>query len=157
MEVDPGLVVGAGDLNVERGRQMFRAFWKRRTDVTAIVAYNDEIARGILEAAEPMGLRVPDELSVVGVDDMPWSAMLNPPLTTLRLPLPEMGEAAAGMLLRRMDRHFNGGEGERVCGGAESRRLAAELVVRGSTGPPAGDVASRPAEAAGRGRKGGAP
>jgi LacI family transcriptional regulator len=65
---------------------------------TAIFAASDEMALGVLRAAQIMGLRVPDDLSVIGFDDAPRSANANPPLTTVRQPLREMGAAAAQLL-----------------------------------------------------------
>jgi LacI family transcriptional regulator len=81
----------------------------------------------VYEAARQRGLRVPQDLSVVGVDDLPMSAWSSPPLTTVRQPLAEMGKVAAEML------------GTLVEGLTLSSRrieLATELVVRGSTAPP---------------------
>lgn len=94
---------------------------------TALFAGNDEIALGIIEAARSRGLRVPEDLSVVGFDDTLLARMVSPPLTTVRQPLREMG----GIALRTALRLANG---ERV----ESHHieLATELVVRSSTGPP---------------------
>ncbi|WP_327657347.1 LacI family DNA-binding transcriptional regulator [Streptomyces sp. NBC_00483] len=94
---------------------------------TALFAGNDEIALGIIEAARSRGLRVPEDLSVVGFDDTLLARMVSPPLTTVRQPLREMG----GIALRTALRLANG---ERV----ESHHieLATELVVRASTGPP---------------------
>jgi LacI family transcriptional regulator len=96
---------------------------------TAIVAGSDEMALGVCEAARVRHLRVPDDLSVVGFDDLPSARWTSPPLTTVRQPLVEMGLLAARTVLRLMD-------GEQI----ESPRveLATELVVRHSTAPPAG-------------------
>lgn len=65
---------------------------------TAIFAASDEMAIGVLAAAQIMGLRVPEDLSVIGFDDAPRAANTNPPLTTVRQPLREMGAAAAQLL-----------------------------------------------------------
>lgn len=94
------------------------------TRPTALFACSDEMALGAYRAAAGIGLRIPDELSVVGFDDLPESAWVAPPLTTVRQPIEEMAAAAMRMLLR-------------VRGGATSasarEELATELVVRGST------------------------
>jgi LacI family transcriptional regulator len=96
---------------------------------TAIFAGNDQQALGVYEAARQRGLRIPQDLSVVGFDDLPVARWVSPPLTTVRQPLAEMGRAAAGML---------GGliEGEPL----RSRRLelSTELITRESTGPAGG-------------------
>lgn len=65
---------------------------------TAIFAASDEIAIGILRAAQIIGLRIPEDLSIIGFDDAPRAANTNPPLTTIRQPLREMGAAAAQLL-----------------------------------------------------------
>ncbi|MEU6412941.1 LacI family DNA-binding transcriptional regulator [Microbispora sp. NPDC046933] len=95
---------------------------------TAIFAGCDDIALGVLEAARARGLRVPEDLSVVGFDDTQVARMASPPLTTVRQPLREMGAVAVRTALRLA-------AGERV----ESHHveLATELVVRGSTAPVA--------------------
>jgi LacI family transcriptional regulator len=95
---------------------------------TAIFAGSDQQALGVYEAARQRGLRVPQDLSVVGFDDLPVARWLSPPLTTVRQPLTEMGRVAAEMLVRLID-------GSPL----RSRRteLAAELIVRESTAPPA--------------------
>ncbi|MEV0096669.1 LacI family DNA-binding transcriptional regulator [Streptomyces sp. NPDC050738] len=96
---------------------------------SALFASSDQMALGAIEALRRRGLRVPEELSVVGFDDLPevrWSA---PPLTTVRQPLTEMGKVAARTVLRLA-------KGEEL----DSPRveLATELVLRASTAPYAG-------------------
>lgn len=93
---------------------------------TAIFAGCDDIALGVLEAARARGLRVPEDLSIVGFDDTQIARMASPPLTTVRQPLREMGAVAVRTALRLA-------AGERI----ESHHveLATELVVRGSTAP----------------------
>jgi DNA-binding LacI/PurR family transcriptional regulator len=99
-----------------------------RTEVTAVLAYNDLVAVGILSRLAEAGVRVPDELSVVGFDDIPLAAMVTPPLTTVALPTAAAGEAAVEVLLARLD-----GPGDTE---PTARKLPAKLVVRSSTGPP---------------------
>jgi LacI family transcriptional regulator len=101
---------------------------------TAVFAANDEIALGIIEAARVRGVRVPEDLSVVGFDDTQLAALASPPLTTVRQPLREMGAVA----LRRALRLAAGEEIE-----SHHIELATELVVRGSTAPPAAVVSAR--------------
>jgi DNA-binding LacI/PurR family transcriptional regulator len=102
---------------------------------TAVFALNDGMAIGVYHAASVAGLRIPDDLSVVGFDDYPLDEWLVPPLTTVRQPLRDMGAAAARMVLD-------------LARGAAPRAnrldLATELVVRQSTAPPP----SRPLAAA---------
>jgi LacI family transcriptional regulator len=95
---------------------------------TAIFAGSDQQALGVYEAARQRGLRVPQDLSVVGFDDLPVTRWVSPPLTTIRQPLAEMGRTAAHML------------GDLIDGvPLRSRRveLSTELIVRESTAVPA--------------------
>jgi DNA-binding LacI/PurR family transcriptional regulator len=85
---------------------------------------SDEFALGAIEAARGLGLRVPDDLSVVGFDDIPTAALSSPPLTTVHQPLVEKGRIAAELLFGRRE-------------AARSIVLPTRLVVRGSTAPPA--------------------
>jgi len=95
------------------------------TRPTAVFAFNDEVALGVIEAARVQGLRVPEDLSVVGFDDTRMALLSSPPLTTVRQPLREMGAAALRTALQLA-------AGEQVVRHVE---LATELVVRGSTAP----------------------
>lgn len=97
---------------------------------TAIIAGNDTLAIGALLAARNLGVRIPEDLSIVGFDDAPAGAFLTPPLTTVRQPLLEIGELATRLLIQQI-------EGETVP--VTAHLLEPELVVRGSTAP-AGDT-----------------
>lgn len=95
---------------------------------TAIIASNDEMAFGVMEAARVNGLRIPDDISVVGFDDIPHASVVHPPLTTVRQPLEDMGRRATQMLLQLIaDPQLHIG---RVA-------LPTELVTRQSCCPPA--------------------
>ena len=94
---------------------------------TAIFAFNDNVAVGVLRAARERGLRVPEDLSVVGFDDSEQAEIVSPPLTTVRQPLAEMGRMAVSLLLRLL-------ENQRV--DALRIQLATKLVVRESTAAP---------------------
>jgi DNA-binding LacI/PurR family transcriptional regulator len=95
---------------------------------TAVVCYNDLVAVGLCRALQELGLRVPEDVSVVGYDDIPLCEYLAVPLTTVRVPMHEMGATAARLLLRHLDAR----------GPLEPTRVALEagLVVRASTAPP---------------------
>jgi len=95
---------------------------------TALFAFNDVSAIGAMRAFLDAGLRVPDDVSVVGFDDIQSAAFQNPSLTTVRQPLQEMGEIAGRILLQRLSGE-NGSPPGRVT-------VDPQLVVRGSTGPP---------------------
>jgi DNA-binding LacI/PurR family transcriptional regulator len=91
---------------------------------TAILAFSDVLALGVLRAAAARGVRVPEDLSVVGFDDIPAAAATDPPLTTVRQPLVEKGRAACRLILEGWPR-----------GEPPTEILPTELVVRGSSGP----------------------
>ena len=109
---------------------------------TAVLAYNDLVAAGILSRLARLGVAVPDELSVVGFDDIPLAAMLTPALTTVAAPTAEAGAAAVDTLLGAMEREA--APGPQPQPEPELRRLPATLVVRDSTAPPATRRASHP-------------
>lgn len=111
---------------------------------TAIFAFNDQMAIGVYRAAATRSLRIPDDLSVVGFDDLfVISAELSPGLTTMALPHYEMGWEAARLLIVAIEGRGDSDEpaGEDAAGG-EPRgevRLPCPLVQRGSVGPPAAE------------------
>jgi len=72
-------------------------------DVTAIIAGADLIAIGVMKALRDNGLRVPEDVSVIGFDNIPWSDLCTPALTTIDLPINEMGIEAVQLLLRRIN------------------------------------------------------
>ena len=94
---------------------------------TAIFAFNDNIAIGAVQVARERGLRVPEDLSVVGFDDVEGATIVSPALTTVRQPLAEMGRTAVSLLTRLL-------EGHRV--ETLHVELGTRLVVRGSTAAP---------------------
>lgn len=93
---------------------------------TAVFCDDDVIAAGLYLAARERGLRIPDDVSVIGFDDMDFARVLDPPLTTVALDAELLGSTAFERLAARMD-------GRRT---RAQTVLPAELVVRGSTGPP---------------------
>lgn len=97
---------------------------------TALVAINDMYALGAYAGARDIGLTVPDDLAIVGFDDIFLASMASPPLTTVRQPLREMLELAVDVLIQRVEGH--------ATGPAAHLTIDATLIVRGSTGPPLG-------------------
>ena len=108
---------------------------------TAIVAYNDLMALGVVARLSARGVAVPGAVSVVGFDDIQIAGMASPPLTTVAVPAAAAGRAAVDLLLETIG-HAPGGE-------REEHQLKTELLVRASTGPPP-DAAGRSATAGGR-------
>lgn len=112
----------------EAGASACRRVLARHDAVTAIFAANDLLALGCLESISRAGLSVPGDVSVVGYNDMPLVDLVDPPLTTVRVPQYEMGREAARLLLEEL-------RGDSALQG-RSVQLPAHLVVRSSTGPP---------------------
>ena len=120
-------LVFQGDFYHESGFTGGTELLKLADPPTAIFASSDQMAFGVYEAVRRRGLRVPDDVSVIGFDDLPEARWSSPPLTTIRQPLAEMGMLAARTVLRLA-------QGEDI----ESPRieLATDIVVRDSTAPP---------------------
>ncbi|WP_433170310.1 LacI family DNA-binding transcriptional regulator [Actinoallomurus sp. CA-150999] len=125
IEVDPALIA-PGDFHYESALEAARTMLELPDPPTAIFAASDVQAMGVYEAARLNGLRMPEDLSVVGFDDVPMSRWMSPPLTTLRQPLAEMAALAVRTLVSGDSADFN----HRV-------ELSTNLVIRSSTAPPA--------------------
>jgi len=123
---DPALEIDA-DFEVAPGAQAAAALLELPEPPTAVFSFNDTIALGVLRTARQRSLCVPEDLSIVGFDDVTYATVTTPQLTTVRQPLAEMGRSAVRMLLRLI-----------AGGGAETLhiQLPTRLVVRESTGPP---------------------
>jgi DNA-binding LacI/PurR family transcriptional regulator len=126
--VNPDTVVRA-DLTHEAGHAAARELLSRRRRPSAIFASNDLQALGVYQAARELGLRIPQDLSVVGFDDLPIVAWADPPMTTVHQPLAEMAVAATELALA-----LARGERPHQIG----LELATSLTVRHSTAPPGG-------------------
>ncbi|XHM95807.1 LacI family DNA-binding transcriptional regulator [Peterkaempfera sp. SMS 1(5)a] len=127
LPVDPGRVVSA-PLTREGGCEAARELLMQSDRPTAVFTSNDLQALGVYQAARELGLTIPDDLSVVGFDDLPVVAWVEPPLTTVHQPLTEMAAAATELALSL-------GRGERPAQiGVE---IATTLTVRSSTAAPA--------------------
>jgi len=102
LPLDPALVV-EGDFTFDCGQQAVKRMIEAGLKFDAVFAHNDLSAAGAMQAAREAGRRVPEDVAVVGFDDLPLAATTEPPLTSVRQPLREMGEAAARMLLAHFD------------------------------------------------------
>lgn len=118
-----------GDFHTSGGEQHGRELLAAENRPTAIFAGSDLQALGVLEAVRGLGLRVPDDLSIVGYDDIPLAKWVSPRLTTVRQPLKRMAEEASRLVLRMSKAPL-----ETV----PRMDLATSLIVRESTAPPAG-------------------
>lgn len=125
--LDTALMV-PGDFSIEAGEPATRKLLELSDRPTAIFTGNDDQALGAYRAARSAGLRIPEDLSVIGFDDIPAAEWIEPGLTTIRQPVVQMAETAMRALLRHLD-----GDEELP----QRIELGTELVVRGSTAPPA--------------------
>lgn len=125
MAPDPALR-GVGWFNEAGGREAVQAWLKQRLDFDAIFAADDETASGAILALREAGVRVPEDVAVVGFDDVPFARLLVPPLTTVRAPIETVGMTAARHLIDLI----HGRPVEPVT------LLPTELVVRQSCGCP---------------------
>jgi DNA-binding LacI/PurR family transcriptional regulator len=98
---------------------------------TAVLCFSDVLAWGVVHAAQDLGLRVPEDVSVVGFDDSALALSVRPPLTTVRQDLADKGHAAASLLVEEIERARAGEEPS-----ARHVRIPLQLVVRRSTAPP---------------------
>lgn len=125
---DESMVI-EGDWTATSGQDALLSFIEQGHVPTAVFAQNDRMAMGVLRAARDANIKVPSQLAVIGVDDMPLSSYFDPPLTTMRQDIPRIGREATRMLLDMIQKKAT-----------ETRdlKLHAELVVRQSTSQKGG-------------------
>lgn len=87
----------------EDGERAMRTLLSQPLPPTAVFARTDTLAAGALRAAHRMGVRIPQDISLIGHDDMPFATLLEPPLTTVRVDVDRLGESAADLLLEMME------------------------------------------------------
>lgn len=116
-----------GDFTYESGRRASDWIMKMESRPTAILASNDLMAVGCIAGLREHGVRVPEDISVMGIDDIPFARFIDPPLTTVSIPLYELGKIGMESLLE-IRKGLLSNTGEVV--------LAHHLVVRKSTGKP---------------------
>lgn len=127
IEPDPELIAESGYLE-DTGRVAMERLLSLRRPPSAVFAVNDMAAIGAHAVAKEHGLRIPEDLAIVGYNDVPLASRLSPPLTTLRVPVRELGRISTSILI------------EEIESGRDLRRrvvLEPELVVRGSSVPGA--------------------
>jgi DNA-binding LacI/PurR family transcriptional regulator len=116
-----------GPASIEGGRAVLARAWAAGRRPTAILAMSDAMAIGAMRALRDVGVSVPDDVSVVGFDDIDLAQQVDPPLTTVHQPIRRKGEEAVAVLLSMVR--------GRDAAKPEHRRLDTRLIVRGSTGP----------------------
>lgn len=126
LHLDDGAIRHA-DFSAESGYAATLDLMKARPRTTAIFAGNDTIALGIIGALSSMGLSVPEDVSVIGYDDLPFAAYTAPALTTVRMDADAQGRMAAEMMVKRL----RDGAGD----GGVQHALISQFVKRGSTAP----------------------
>jgi DNA-binding LacI/PurR family transcriptional regulator len=98
------------------------------SDVTAVIAYNDLMALGLIQTLASRGIEVPQQVSVVGIDDIPTSAMVHPSLTTIRVPKEQVGRVSVDLLVQLL--------GDPQTDASPQRELPTRLIVRNTTAVP---------------------
>jgi LacI family transcriptional regulator len=128
IELGPDQVLECGSFAFEAGERCAREFFARAPDATAIVLANDALAIGFMRVAQQRGVRMPQDLSIVGFDGLPLGALVCPALTTVSQPMREMGRVACRRLFEAIE----------VPGRIETTEFPMTLVERESTGAVAG-------------------
>jgi len=118
-----------GDWSAESGERGLHELLEKSPDVEAVFASNDQMALGLMQAARSLGKRIPQDLAVVGFDDIPESAFYYPPLTTIRQGLYELGQAAVKTFVSIREAERRG----EPASSAQTVWLQPQLVIREST------------------------
>lgn len=116
-----------GNFTEDSGFEAMRTLLKLRVRPTAVFAANDSMAIGALSALREAGVRVPEEIAVAGFDDIPIARHINPPLTSVHVPIAELGERATEKLISAL--------GEKNRHVRRNDVLGTTLVIRSSCGP----------------------
>jgi LacI family transcriptional regulator len=107
LPIEPWLII-TSDFTMEGGVAAGTALLDRRPPPSAIFAVNDEMALGVMRAAHQRGLRIPDDLAVAGMDDIPSAVLAQPPLTTVRVDRYGLGRSATEMLISLVHKTYSG-------------------------------------------------
>lgn len=126
-KLEPAGIVRAKAYLREEGREAALSLLRSAPDITAIVTSNDFLAVGCLDAFRILGKRCPEDISVVGHNDMPLVDLISPGLTTVRVNNKQIGEEAAELMLRLL---------ADPSGDPVTLTMRPKLIVRGSTAPP---------------------
>lgn len=126
LSIDPAWIM-AGRASVDGGTSAFQRAWALGLRPTAVLAMSDAMAIGVIRAARDQGLRVPEDVSVVGFDDIDLAPHVDPALTTVHQPIRQKGFEAVRLLLEEVEQRTSP---------AQHLRLETRLTIRGSTAPP---------------------
>lgn len=119
------LVITLTPYGIENGKSAFRKTMAAAPDTTAIMCANDVLAIGALKAAKEMGLRVPEDISITGFDDIEIALLAEPALTTVHVPHRDMGKRAAQMLIQMVTQPLT----------VKSEELPTDIRIRQTLGP----------------------
>jgi LacI family transcriptional regulator len=123
---EEGLVAECQTITLQEAEEAAGRLLGRRDRPSAVFGCNDVMAAGAMRAARKLGLDVPKDLSIVGFDNTDWCSLLFPELTSVAMPLPELGKKVMEVIVNRMERNEPT---------KQTVRMFPKLVVRGSTGP----------------------
>jgi len=142
LRIDPQLVsrLEQPASSYEGGYKSTQALIKSKRRFTAIMAFDDMTAFGAISALENAGLAVPGDCSVIGFDDVASAEFYNPPLTTIRQPMEDLGAISVEILLN--DLKVVGGTAKQTLLSPVRRVVKAELVIRKSTAPIVSDFSA---------------
>ncbi len=137
LEIDPRMVADLPESrdpisSFEAGQKLTEDLIRQKRPFTALLAFDDMSAFGAIHALARSGIRVPEQCSVIGFDDVATSALYTPSLTTVRQPMAAMGASAVGIVVDGINAVVE----KREIGAAVHRKVAPELVVRESTRSP---------------------
>lgn len=96
-------LISVGDINIEDGYERTKQMLEKDLNFTAIFVYNDMMAFGAMQAIKKKGLRIPEDIGLVGYDDIPFSSLISPSLTTIRLKKQDLGSESVELLLSRIN------------------------------------------------------
>ena len=125
-------LVAKGDWAAESGERGLRQLLEQRPDIDAVFVCNDQMALGALQAARQMGVRVPEDLALVGFDDIPESAYFYPPLSTVRQDMVELGRRA----VRELGRMIEASQQGKAVVAPKAILLQPQLIIRESSVVP---------------------
>lgn len=121
LQVNEDHICGTG-FKYHEGKEFFRLLMKHSPDITALFCASDELAIGAMSAASELGIKIPEDLSIIGFDNLPIAEMCVPPLTTVAQPLEKMGETAAKLIFNMLE------ERDEV----ESKIMPHQIIERGT-------------------------